>query len=101
MMTWCSPPSGYTISVYSSVIVPRNLRRAGRKWDFLRYAMKQTPEILARFNFPAEKIPVVVEAIRTHQPKDNPTSIEGIILRDADILKSNWVRSRFCGYRSL
>jgi uncharacterized protein len=57
------------------------------KWDFLGYVMKRTPELLARFNFPAEKIPAVVEAIRTHQPKDAPTSIEGIILRDADILE--------------
>jgi uncharacterized protein len=57
------------------------------KWDFLGYVMKQTPEILSRFGFPAEKIPAVVEAIRTHQPKDNPTTIEGIILRDADILE--------------
>ncbi len=56
-------------------------------WDFLGYVMKQTPDILTRFNFPAEKIPAVVEAIRTHQPKDNPTTIEGIILRDADILE--------------
>jgi uncharacterized protein len=57
------------------------------QWDFLAYAMHQTPEILARFGFPAEKIPAVVEAIRTHQPKDNPTTIEGSILRDADILE--------------
>ena len=57
------------------------------KWDFLGYVMKQTPDILARFGFPVEKIPAVVEAIRTHQPKDNPTTIEGIILRDADILE--------------
>jgi len=57
------------------------------KWDFLGYVMKRTPEILTRLGFPAEKIPAVVEAIRTHQPKDNPTSLEGIILRDADILE--------------
>jgi uncharacterized protein len=57
------------------------------KWDFLGYALKQTPELLARFGFPARKIPAVVEAIRTHQPKDNPTTLEGIILRDADILE--------------
>jgi uncharacterized protein len=29
----------------------------------------------------------VVEAIRTHQSQDNPKSLEGIILRDADILE--------------
>jgi uncharacterized protein len=29
----------------------------------------------------------VIAAIREHQPKDNPTSIEATILRDADILE--------------
>jgi uncharacterized protein len=57
------------------------------QWDCVAYAMKRTPEILTRFGFPAGKIPAVVEAIRTHQPQDNPTTIEGIILRDADILE--------------
>ena len=56
-------------------------------WDCVAYSMKQTPELLRRFGFPAEKIPAVVEAIRTHQPKDSPASMEGIILRDADILE--------------
>jgi uncharacterized protein len=57
------------------------------QWDFLGYVLRQTPEILLRFGFPTEKIPAVVEAIRTHQPKDNPTTVEGTILRDADILE--------------
>jgi uncharacterized protein len=57
------------------------------KWDCAAYAMARTPEILAWLRFPAEKIPSVVEAIRTHQPQETPTTIEGIILRDADILE--------------
>jgi uncharacterized protein len=57
------------------------------KWDCVGYAMKQTPGILKRLSFPAEKIPAVVEAIRTHQPQENPATIEGTILRDADILE--------------
>lgn len=57
------------------------------KWDCVAYAMQQAPEILLRFGFPPEKISGVVEAIRTHQPQDNPTGIEGVILRDADILE--------------
>ena len=57
------------------------------KWDCVAYAMKRTPEILTRFGFPAGKIPAVLAAIRTHQPQDNPASIEGVILRDADILE--------------
>jgi uncharacterized protein len=56
-------------------------------WDFLGYVMQRTPELLTRFGFPVGKIPAVVEAIRTHQPRDRPASIEGIILRDADILE--------------
>src|SRR5262249_38090664 len=35
----------------------------------------------------SEKIPAVVEAIRTHLPAREPSSIEGEILRDADILE--------------
>lgn len=57
------------------------------KWDCVAYALKRTPDILARLGFPAGKIPAVVEAIRTHQPQDNPTSIEGVIVRDADMLE--------------
>lgn len=57
------------------------------KWDCVAYAMKQTPGILKGLNFPAQKIPAVVEAIRTHQPQETPTTIEGAILRDADILE--------------
>jgi len=57
------------------------------RWDCVAYAMQQAPEILARFGFPTAKIPAVVEAIRTHQPQHDPKSIEGIILRDADILE--------------
>jgi uncharacterized protein len=57
------------------------------QWDCVGYAMQRTPEVLACLGFPAEKIPAVVEAIRTHQPQENPASIEGVILRDADILE--------------
>jgi uncharacterized protein len=56
-------------------------------WDCVAYALNQTPAILQQLGFPAQKIPAVVEAIRTHQPSANPTTIEGTILRDADILE--------------
>jgi uncharacterized protein len=49
--------------------------------------MEKTPAILRAVGFPEAKIPAVVEAIRTHQPSGDPTAIEGIILRDADILE--------------
>jgi uncharacterized protein len=57
------------------------------RWDNVSYAMKQAPAALARCGFPATKVALVVEAIRTHQPHLKPTSLEGVILRDADILE--------------
>ncbi len=56
-------------------------------WDCVAYAMRQAPEVLARFGFPAAKIPAVVEVIRTHQPHCEPVSLEGDIMRDADMLE--------------
>jgi uncharacterized protein len=58
-----------------------------RAWDNVRYAMRQAPAVLLRAGFPEEKIPAVLEAIRTHQPAANPETFEGILLRDADILE--------------
>ena len=57
------------------------------RWDSVIYAMKRTPDLLMQFGFPTAKIAAVVEAIRTHQPQENPASLEGVILRDADILE--------------
>jgi uncharacterized protein len=57
------------------------------KWDCVAYAMEKTPVLLDEFGFPNSKIAAVVEAIRTHQPSAEPTSFEGIVLRDADILE--------------
>ena len=57
------------------------------RWDHVAYAMKLAPEVLREAGFPAAKIEAVTQAIRTHQPRDNPATIEGIILRDADILE--------------
>ncbi len=56
-------------------------------WDNVRYAMEQAPAILRRLGFPEQKIPAVVEAIRTHQAEADPQSVESIVLRDADILE--------------
>jgi uncharacterized protein len=57
------------------------------RWDNTAYAMRRTPDLLRSFGFPEEKIEAVVEAIRTHQPAFEPTTIEGLIIRDADILE--------------
>jgi len=57
------------------------------KWDNVAYALKEAPALLQRFGFPAWKIPAVIEVIRTHVPSGHPTSFEGVLLRDADILE--------------
>lgn len=57
------------------------------RWDCTAYAMREAPALLAQFGFPTGKIPAVVEAIRTHQPAAEPTTLEGTLLRDADLLE--------------
>ena len=56
-------------------------------WDHVGYTIEQTPAILRRVGFPAEKISSVLQAIRSHQPQATPAELEAIILRDADILE--------------
>jgi uncharacterized protein len=56
-------------------------------WDMIAYALKTVPPLLDQFGFPKEKIPAVLEVIRTHQPSKKPISFEGTLLRDADILE--------------
>lgn len=57
------------------------------RWDNVAYAVEQAPGLLREVGFPEEKVEAVVEAIRTHQPAAHPATIEGMILRDADILE--------------
>jgi uncharacterized protein len=57
------------------------------RWDNTAYAVRRAPDLLGSFGFPEEKTGAVVEAIRTHQPAFEPVSIEGWIVRDADILE--------------
>ena len=56
-------------------------------WDHIAYVLREAPAILVRLGFPTQKIPAVLEAIRTHLPNSSPTSFEGTLLRDADILE--------------
>lgn len=58
-----------------------------RRWDHVTYACNRATIILRETGFPPEKIPAVLDAIRTHQPQDDPHAIEAVILRDADILE--------------
>src|SRR5262249_32337661 len=57
------------------------------QWDHIAYAIAKTPALLQKFGFPAKKVPAVLETIRTHLPSAKPTSFEGVLLRDADILE--------------
>jgi uncharacterized protein len=57
------------------------------RWDHVRYTVERAPLLLEQAGFPVQKVPAVLDAIRTHQPKDRPSSVEGVILRDADILE--------------
>ncbi len=56
-------------------------------WDHVAYAASQVPPILKQLGFPESKIPAVIEVIRTHLPSGRPTSFEGTLLRDADLLE--------------
>jgi uncharacterized protein len=57
------------------------------RWNHVPYTIARTRELLAACGFPFEKLDGVCEAIRTHQPFDEPKTTEAIILRDADILE--------------
>jgi uncharacterized protein len=57
------------------------------RWDHVPYTIAQARKLLAGWGFPLNKLDRVAEAIRTHQPQDEPVEIEAILLRDADILE--------------
>jgi uncharacterized protein len=56
-------------------------------WDHVAYAAREVPGILNKLGFPEANIPAVIEAIRTHLPSGRPTTFEGTLLRDADLLE--------------
>jgi uncharacterized protein len=57
------------------------------RWDHVPYTIARTRELLSGWGFPREKLDAVAEAIRTHQPQDEPVALEAVLLRDADILE--------------
>jgi uncharacterized protein len=65
---------------------PEDLTALAR-WDSVAYALERVPALLPDLGFPAAKIPAVVEVIRTHLPTGNPATLEGLLVRDADILE--------------
>ena len=56
-------------------------------WDNVAYAIERTPLLLRQFGFPEEKIPAVLTVIAEHQPSASPSSVEAVLMRDADILE--------------
>jgi len=56
-------------------------------WDNVAYAVKEVPRLLREFGFPVAKIEAVLEVIANHLPSGAPSSVEGVLLRDADILE--------------
>ncbi|WP_394779122.1 HD domain-containing protein [Undibacterium sp.] len=56
-------------------------------WDNVKYAVEQVPALLRQWQFPADKIALVVQAIAEHLPSGSPRTSEGMLLRDADILE--------------
>ena len=57
------------------------------QWDHVPYTVKATERLLREWGFPEEKLAAVTEAIRTHEARYEPTTPEGVVLRDADILE--------------
>jgi uncharacterized protein len=65
---------------------PQDLEQLSR-WDHVPYTISRSRELLTGWGFPVGKLDAVAEALRTHQAKDKPTTEEGVLLRDADILE--------------
>lgn len=57
------------------------------RWDHVPYTIDRARQLLAGWGFPNTKIEAVAQAIATHQPQDDPQSIEATLLRDADIIE--------------
>jgi uncharacterized protein len=58
-----------------------------KRWNSTDYTVSKAGALLAECGFPPEKIAPAVECIRTHEPHGEPTTPEGIIVRDADLLE--------------
>lgn len=57
------------------------------RWNHVPYTIELSRALLQQWDFPLEKLNAVAEAIRTHQPHDEPITTEAVLLRDADILE--------------
>lgn len=58
-----------------------------KRWDSTAYTVAHAGKVLRECGFPEEKVAATIECIRTHEAHGNPTTVEGTILRDADLLE--------------
>ena len=57
------------------------------RWDHVPYTIAKTRELLGGWGFPLDKLDAVEEVIRTHQPRNDPQTVEATLVRDADMLE--------------
>lgn len=57
------------------------------RWNHVPYTIAASRALLAGWGFPPEKLDAVAGAIATHQSHDNPTQVEAVLVREADILE--------------
>ncbi len=58
-----------------------------KRWDSTAYTVAHAGAVLLECGFPADKVPAAIECIRTHEGHGSPTTPEGVVLRDADLLE--------------
>lgn len=58
-----------------------------KRWDSTAYTVAHAGPILLECGFPADKVAAAIECIRTHEGHGSPTTPEGVVLRDADLLE--------------
>ena len=58
-----------------------------KRWNSTAYTVAHAGEVLQQCGFPEQKIAAAMECIRTHEAHGDPTTVEGVILRDADLLE--------------
>lgn len=57
------------------------------RWNHIPYTVSRARDLLAGWGFPPARLDAVAETIETHQPHHEPRRMEGVLLRDADILE--------------
>jgi uncharacterized protein len=56
-------------------------------WNHVPYTIERSRELLREWGFPESKLALVGAVIASHQPDDEPESVEAKLVHDADILE--------------